>query len=239
MSAEGVAPTPPPPDPVTNATGAERFSWTRPSPWLRGYLVRNYPLRKLLPDREPTYVSSVLYTMGVLTLAALIVAVISGAIIGLGGVSFWHTNSFGAFMNSIHFWSVQAMFLFMAVHFITNFFTMGWRGGRGWTWITGVLCFIVSILTAFTGFLMMTNWDSQWIGQQAKDAFNALGIGAIWNMMNAGQQITMHVVITVGLLLFLVSVHIGLIRRRGVAPPPGAEALEIPDGEPIRAADAG
>ena len=42
----------------------------------------------------------------------------------------------------------------------------------------------------------------------------------------------MHVVITVGVLLFIVSVHIGLIRRRGVAPPPGAEALEVPDGEP-------
>ena len=233
MSADGVAPVPAPPDPVTNATGAERFSWTRPSPWLRGYLVRNYPLRKLLPDREPAYVSSVLYTMGVLTLAALIVAIISGAVIALGGVSFWHTNSFGAFMNSIHFWSVQAMFLFMAVHFITNFFTMGWRGGRGWTWITGVLAFILSILTAFTGFLMMTNWDSQWIGQQAKDAFNSLGIGAIWNMMNAGQAFTMHVVITVGVLLFVVSVHIGLIRRRGVAPPPGAEALEVPDDQLI------
>jgi quinol-cytochrome oxidoreductase complex cytochrome b subunit len=177
--------------------------------------------------------------MGVLTLAALIVAIISGALIALGGVSFWHTNSFGAFMNSIHFWSVQAMFLFMAVHFITNFFTMGWRGGRGWTWITGVAAFIVTILTSFTGFLMMTNWDSQWVGQQAKDAFNALGIGAIWNMMNAGQQFTMHVVITVGLLLFIVSVHIALIRRRGVAPPPGAEALEVPEVEPGYAADAG
>jgi len=234
VSADGAAPAARGPDPVTNATGAERFSLARPSPWLRGYLVRNYPLRKLLPDREPAYVSSILYTMGVLTLAALIVAIISGAVIALGGVSFWHTNSFGAFMNSIHFWSVQAMFLFMAVHFITNFFTMGWRGGRGWTWITGVLAFIVTILTAFTGFLMMTNWDSQWIGQQAKDAFNALGIGAIWNMMNAGQQFTMHVVITVGLLLFIVSLHIGLIRRRGVAPPPGAEDLEVPD-KPARA----
>jgi quinol-cytochrome oxidoreductase complex cytochrome b subunit len=238
MSAADTAPAGREPDPVTNATGSERFSLRRPSPWLRGYLVRNYPLRKLLPDREPAYVSSVLYTMGVLTLAALIVAVISGAIIALGGVSFWHTNSFGAFMNSIHFWSVQAMFLFMAVHFITNFFTMGWRGGRGWTWITGVAAFIVSILTAFTGFLMMTNWDSQWIGQQAKDAFNALGIGSIWNVMNAGQQFTLHVVFTVGLLLFIVSVHIGLIRRRGVAPPPGAEALEVPD-EPARPAARG
>jgi quinol-cytochrome oxidoreductase complex cytochrome b subunit len=135
-------------------------------------------------------------------------------------------------MNSIHFWSVQAMFLFMAVHFITNFFTMGWRGGRGWTWITGVLAFILTILTSFTGFLMMTNWDSQWIGQQAKDAFNSLGIGAIWNMMNAGQQFTMHVVFMTALLLFIVSVHIALIRRRGVTPPPGAEELEVPEDEP-------
>jgi ubiquinol-cytochrome c reductase cytochrome b subunit len=228
----------PPPrgsDPVTGATGMERFSWARPSQWLRGYLVRNFPLRKLLPDREPAYVSSVLYTMGVLTLAGLIVAVASGVVIALGGVSFWHTNTFGAFMNSIHFWSVQAMFLFMAVHFITNFFTMGWRGGRGWTWITGVLAFIVSILTAFTGFLTMTNWDSQWIGQQAKDAFNALGVGAIWNVMDAGQQFTLHVVVTVGLLLSVVVLHIALIRRRGVAPPPGAEALEVPD-EPVQTA---
>ncbi|WP_084729139.1 cytochrome b N-terminal domain-containing protein [Streptacidiphilus neutrinimicus] len=216
-------------DPVTATTGTEPFSWVRPSPWLRGYLVRNFPLRKLLPDREPAYVSSVLYTMGVLTLAALIVTILSGTVIALGGVSFWHTNTFGAFMNSIHFWGVQAMFLFMAVHFITTFFTMSWRGGRGWTWITGVLAFIVSILTAFTGFLMMTNWDSQWIGQQAKDAFNAIGIGAVWNVMNAGQQFTLHVVVTVAVLLFIVSAHIGLIRRRGVAPPPGAEALEVPD----------
>jgi ubiquinol-cytochrome c reductase cytochrome b subunit len=226
------------PDPVTNVTGAERFSWRQPSRWLRGYLVSNFPLRKLLPDREPAYVASVLYTMGVLTLASLIIAIASGTIIALGGVSFWHTNTFGAFMNSVHFWSVQSMFLFMAVHFMTAFFTMGWRGGRGWTWITGVVAFIVSILTAFTGFLMMTNWDSQWIGQQAKDAFNALGIGSIWNVMNAGQQFALHMVVTVGLLLAVVSIHLGLIRRRGVAPPPGAEALEVPD-EMVRVADRG
>jgi hypothetical protein len=215
------------PDPVIKATGAEPFSLARPSPWLRGYLVRNYPLRKLLPDREPAYVSSVLYTMGVLTLAALIVAVISGALIALGGVSFWHANSFGAFVNSIHFWSVQAMFLFMAVHFITNFFTLGWRGGRGWTWITGVAAFIVTILTSFTGFLMMTNWDAQWVAQQAKDAFNALGIGAVWNVMDAGQQFTMHVVVTTALLLFIVSVRKYYHSTGGGQPPTTAP------GEPV------
>jgi len=217
-------PSPEPPGPDT-----EPFSWSRPSAWLRGSLVRNFPLRKLLPDAEPAYVSSLLYTMGVLTLAGLIVAIASGVLIALGGVTFWHTNSFGALLNSIHFWSVQLFFLFMAVHFIFNFFVMAWRGGRGWTWVTGVLCFILGILTSFTGFLMMTNWDSQWIAQQAKDAFNALGIGAIWNVMDTGQQITLHVVLTVALLLFVVTAHLGLVRRRGVVPPPGAESLEVPD----------
>jgi len=196
-------------------------------------------MRKLLPDAEPAYVSSLLYTMGVLALAGLIVAILSGALIALGGVSFWHSNSFGALMNSIHFWSVQLFFLFMAVHFIFNFFIMAWRGGRGWTWVTGILCFILGILTSFTGFLMMTNWDSQWIAQQAKDAFNALGIGALWNVMNAGQQFTLHVVLTVVLLLLVVTVHLGLVRRRGVVPPPGAESLEVPDRPDARAAAAG
>jgi len=236
VSATAVGPGSPdqPPEPEDTS-----LSWSRPSPWLRATLVRNFPLRKLLPDAEPAYVSSLLYTMGVLALAGLIVAILSGALIALGGVSFWHTNSFGALMNSIHFWSVQLFFLFMAVHFIFNFFIMAWRGGRGWTWITGVFCFILGILTSFTGFLMMTNWDSQWIAQQAKDAFNALGIGAIWNVMDAGQQFTLHVVLTVTLLLLVVTVHLGLVRRRGVVPPPGTESLEVPDPQAAGAAPAG
>lgn len=205
----------------------EAFSWTAPSPWVRGWLVRNLPLHRLLPDQEPAYVSSLLYTMGVLTLAALVVVIASGVVLALGGVQWWHTNSLGAFMNSVHFWGVQAFFLFMAVHALFNFFIMAWRGGRGFTWLTGVLAFLLSVVTAFTGFLMMTNWDSQYIAQQAKDAFNAMGIGAVWNVMDVGQQFTLHVVVTSGLLGFIVLVHLAQIRRRGVVPPPGAEHLEV------------
>ena len=229
----------PPPGVTDGPPAAVPFTWSQPSAWLRGALARNFPLRRLLPESEPAFVSSLLYTMGVLALAGLIVAVLSGALIALGGVSFWHTNSFGALMNSIHFWSVQAFFLFMAVHFMFNFFIMAWRGGRGWTWVTGIACFILGILTSFTGFLMMTNWDSQWISQQAKDAFNALGIGAVWNVMNAGQQFTLHVVVTTALLLGVVTVHLGLVRRRGVAPPPGAEELQAADPQPAKAGQAG
>lgn len=117
----------------------------------------------------------------------------------------------------------------MAAHALASFFTMAWRGGRGFTWVTGVLAFLLAVVTAFTGFLMMTNWDGQYIAQQAKDAFNAMGIGAVWNVMNVGQQFTLHVIVTSGLLGFIVLIHLGQIRRRGVAPPPGAEHLEVAD----------
>ncbi len=221
-------------DPVTNTDGHEAFSVTAPSPWVRSWLVRNLPLRRLLPDEEPAYVSSALYVMGVLTLAAFIVTIVSGVILAVGGVQWWHHSTLGAFMNSIHFWGVQAFFLFMAVHALFNFFIMAWRGGRGFTWVTGVLSFLLAIVTAFTGFLMLTNWDGQYVAQQAKDAFNAMGIGAVWNVMDTGQQFTMHVVVTAGLLGFVVMIHLGQIRRRGVVPPPGAEDLEVPD-EPASA----
>jgi quinol-cytochrome oxidoreductase complex cytochrome b subunit len=74
---------------------------------------------------------------------------------------------------------------------------------------------------------MMTNWDSQYIAQQAKDAMISMGIGFVWNVMNVGQQFTMHVVITAGILGFIVLVHLGQVRRRGVVPPPGEEHLEV------------
>jgi len=214
-------------DPVTNTDDAATFSWTEPSPWVRSRLVRNFPLRRLLPDEEPSYVSSALYAMGVLTLAALIVVIVSGVILALGGVQWWQTSSLGGFMNSVHFWGVQMFFLFMAVHALFNFFIMAWRGGRGFTWVTGVLAFLLAIVTAFTGFLMMTNWDSQYIAQQAKDAMVSMGVGFIWNVMDVGQQFTLHVVVTAGILGFIVLVHLGQVRRRGVVPPPGEENLEV------------
>jgi quinol-cytochrome oxidoreductase complex cytochrome b subunit len=214
-------------DPVTNTDDDATFSWTEPSPWVRSRLVRNFPLRRLLPDEEPSYVSSLLYAMGVLTLAALIIVIVSGVILALGGVQWWQTSSLGGFMNSVHFWGVQMFFLFMAVHALFNFFIMAWRGGRGFTWVTGVLAFLLAIVTAFTGFLMMTNWDSQYIAQQAKDAMISMGIGFIWNVMDVGQQFTLHVVVTAGILGFIVLVHLGQVRRRGVVPPPGEEHLEV------------
>src|SRR5207247_3055896 len=160
-----------------------------------------------------------IYVFGVLTLAALIVVLASGGVLALAGPAWWHTSSLGHFFNSMHLWGTELFFFFMVVHLWGKFFMAAWRGRRALTWITGAVCFLISIATAFTGYLTQQNLDSQWIGGQAKDGLNAAGIGAFFNVLNYGQMLLWHVVLLPLAVGLLIAGHILLVRRRSVAPP--------------------
>jgi ubiquinol-cytochrome c reductase cytochrome b subunit len=173
----------------------------------------------LLPDNQPAYVASWIYVFGVLTIASLLMLIITGLILTLEGPSWWHISSVGHFFNSMHLWSVELFFVFMVVHLWGKFWMAAWRGKRTATWITGVLAFGTSIITALTGYLIQTNFDSQWIATQAKDGFNAMGIGAFFNTLNTGQAILLHVALLPLVVGIIVVWHILLVRRKGVVPP--------------------
>ena len=59
--------------------------------------------------------------------------------------------------------------------------------------MTGVVAFVTSIGTAFTGYLVQSNFDSQWISGEAKDGINSIGIGSFFNVLNPGQMLLWHV----------------------------------------------
>lgn len=186
---------------------------------LRTRIEHTVPAGEMLPDRQPAYVSSWIYVFGVLSLAAFIVVVVTGCVLSLGGVVWWHTSATGHFVNSLHLWSVEIFFFFMVIHLWGKFWMAAWRGGRALTWVTGVVAFLASIATAFTGYLIQTNFDSQWISTQAKDGLNSVGVGAYFNVLNTAQMVLFHVVllpIAVGLITV---VHVILVRRKGVVPP--------------------
>jgi ubiquinol-cytochrome c reductase cytochrome b subunit len=193
---------------------------------LRERLTGVVPPGEALPDKQPAYVASWIYVFGVLTLAALAVVLVSGALLAVGGATWWHVSSLGHFVNSLHLWSVELFFAFMVVHLWGKFWMAAWRGRRGLTWVTGVVAFVASIGTAFTGYLSQSNFDSQWIGAEGKDGINAIGVGAWFNVLNPGQMLLWHVVLlplTVGAIVVF---HIVLVRRHGVVPPIDAEAGE-------------
>jgi quinol-cytochrome oxidoreductase complex cytochrome b subunit len=186
---------------------------------VRGVAVDALPPERLLPDKQPAYVASWVYVFGVLTLAAFVVVLASGLVIALAGPAWWHTSSFGHFVNSTHLWGTELFFFFMVVHLWAKFFMAAWRGRRGLSWATGAVAFLVSIGTAFTGYLTQQNLDAQWIGGEAKDGLNAAGIGAFFNVLNYGQMLLWHVVLLPLAVGLLIGGHILLVRRRGVCPP--------------------
>ena len=173
------------------AEGDERM-WTAR---VRRRALRLLPPGKLLPDRQPAYVASWVYVFGVATLAALGLAIVCGFAIAIGGTDWWHTNPVGHFFNSVHLWSVELFMAFMVIHLWGKFWMAAWRGRRAMTWITGVVAFGASVAECFTGYLSQQNFDSQWIATNGKDAFNAVGIGAFFNVMNFGQMLLWHVVL--------------------------------------------
>src|SRR5436190_15645706 len=217
------------PEPVPDAAavpGDERM-WTAR---FRRRALTSLPPGKLLPDRQPAYVSSWVYVFGVASLAALGIVIVSGFAIALGGTDWWHTNPVGHFFNSLHLWSVELFMALLVIHLWGKFWMAAWRGRRTLTWITGVVAFLASIVECFTGYLTQQNFDSQWIATNGKDAFNAAGVGAFFNLMNFGQMLLWHVVLIPILLIALVGAHVLLVRKRGVShrlavtPPPGLAA---------------
>ncbi len=191
---------------------------------VRERISHTVPPGQALPDRQPAFVASWVYVFGVATLAALVVVLVSGGALAVGGEAWWHTSGLGRFVNSLHLWSVEVFMAVMVIHLWGKFWMAAWRGGRAMTWITGVLAFVGSIGTAFTGYLSQTNLDAQWISTQAKDGLNAVGVGAWFNVLDTGQMLMWHIVLLPLVVGLLVVVHIVLVRRHGVVPPIDAVA---------------
>jgi len=210
---------------MTGRTGSTDVGgWTGA---LRRRAVAALPPEKLLPDQQPAYVSSWIYVFGVLTLAAFAATLVSGAVLALEGAAWWHVSTVGHFVNSLHLWSVELFFFFMVIHLWGKFFMAAWRGRRALTWITGVVAFLGSIGTAFTGYVVQQNFASQWIATQAKDGLNSVGIGAYFNVLNTGQMLLWHVLLLPLVVGVLVVLHVLLVRRRGVVPPLDAVAVGV------------
>ncbi len=198
------------------AKAPDESGWTAA---VRNRVEQTLPLTELLPTKQPAYIGSWVYSFGVICIAALVWVVVSGVVLAFFGSAWWHISAVGHFFNSVHFWSVQMFFIFLVLHLWGQYWGAGWRDGRATTWMVGVVIFLVSVVTAFTGYLIQQNFDSQWIAINAKDGINSTGLGGLFNALNFGQQYGLHVMLFPIAVTLLVVLHIIQVRSRGVVRP--------------------
>ncbi|MFN2103306.1 MAG: cytochrome b N-terminal domain-containing protein [Candidatus Promineifilaceae bacterium] len=177
------------------------------------FLKDSLTLEDALPTQMPVYVNSTSYLFGVSALSALFMLILTGIVMSLFGPGWYHVSKIGRFFNSLHFWSVQILFMAIVLHMVTKYMMAAWRDGRWKSWMVGMIIFFASAFTGLTGFLIQTNWDSQWIAVQAKDAINAAGAGSFFNPLNLSQVLTLHVVVLPLAVTALVVLHLFYIRR--------------------------
>jgi quinol-cytochrome oxidoreductase complex cytochrome b subunit len=186
---------------------------------LQQYTQRNMTLEDALPTKMPVYVNSIAYLFGVATLSAFVMLILTGMILAIFGPGWYHVSRAGRFFNSLHFWSAQAFFGCMVLHMLTKLLLGAWRDGRWKTWMIVVLTLGISIFGGFTGYLSATSFSSMWHAVQAKDAMNAIGVGAFFNTTNFSQVITLHVAFFPFLIIILVVIHLAFIRNESPVKP--------------------
>ena len=186
---------------------------------VRRFLERNLPLKHLLPSRQPFFVGSWVYIFGVVAITSLIWVIGSGVVLAFFGPGWWHVSGIGRFVNSMHFWAVQLLFLFTALHLWGQYFMASWRDGRAPTWIVGVMVFLIALVTGFTGYASQQNFDAQWIAINAKDGINATGAGSFFNVLDFGQMYGLHIVVLPVTVVVALAIHVILVRIRGVVKP--------------------
>jgi len=182
-------------------------------------LQNNLTLEDALPTKMPVYVNSSAYLFGAVALSGLALLILTGVVMSIFGPAWYHVSRAGLFVNSLHFWSCQLFFGSTIVHLIVKYLMAAWRDSRWFTWFIGVASFGVAVFAGLTGYLSQTNWDSQWIAVQSKDAMNATGIGTFFNTMNTGQMLTLHIVVLPLVITALVGLHLFLIRRESPVKP--------------------
>ncbi len=61
---------------------------------------------------------------------------------------------------------------------------------------------------------MASSLNSQWIALQSKSVFNAIGIGSLFNPLNVGQMLTLHIAIFPVAVATLTVWHIAIAQQR-------------------------
>jgi quinol-cytochrome oxidoreductase complex cytochrome b subunit len=152
------------------------------------------------------------------------------------------TVAFGIFLRNMHRWSAHGMVAAVFLHMCRVFFTGSYKKPREFNWFIGIVLFLLTLFSSFTGYLLPWDQLAFWaITVGTSIAAYAPVIGADLKFLllgdaTVGQEAllrfyVLHVAVLPVLMTLLVSLHFWRIRKDGGLSRP--EEADAPEAEAI------
>lgn len=209
------------------------------------FLDRRYNMRilsefvdKQLHKRLPPHTGWP-HVFGSLTLILFVNQVITGILLLLyyrptpeeayKSIQFMHSQvTFGWLFRQLHAWGSTFMIIMITLHMVRTFFMGAYKRPRELTWVVGVVLFLLTITFGFSGYLLPWNQLSYWattVGTEIARSIPIVGESMHRIMVggtNVGREtlsrfFTLHAVVLPWIMLFLVVVHLFLMRVQNLA----------------------
>lgn len=135
---------------------------------------------------------------------------------------------FGWLIRQLHAWGATVMIVMVIVHMARTYFMGAFKRPREFTWITGVVIFVITLTFGFTGYLLPWNQLSYWattVGTEVVGAVPYIGTNLRQVLLggpNVGQEtlsrfFLLHVAVLPWILAILVALHLVLMRTHNLA----------------------
>ncbi len=137
----------------------------------------------------------------------------------------------GATLRGIHHWGASAMVVLVLAHMVRVFAMGAYKYPREANWVLGVALFFLVLGFGFTGYLLPWDQKAYWATQVGTNIAGTTPIvgGTLVKLLRGGSQLgaatlarffAVHVLLLPVLLGGIVLLHVALVIRQGIAPPP-------------------
>jgi len=138
-----------------------------------------------------------------------------------------HTSvSFGLLVRNLHRWGAHLMVITVFLHMARVFYTGAYKPPREFNWIVGVILLLLTLLLAFTGYLLPWDQLAVWavtvgtemmknspvVGDQVQ--FALLG-GPVIGPETLLRWYTLHVLFLPFIIVIFISIHFWRVRKDG------------------------
>src|SRR3989440_515373 len=198
------------------------------------------------------------YTLGSATMFAFLSQAVTGVFLAMyyrpdpsGGAyeSIRHVTNdvfLGQFVRGMHKWGSSVMVVLVFLHMGRVFIFGAYKYPRELNWVIGVVLLILTLVMAFTGYLLPFDQRAYWatiVGVNINGTGPLLGPylsdflrgGGEFGATTLSRFYAIHMLLVPGLIIALIGAHLYLVTKLGTTAPPWQKAQE---SEELREAEA-